>query len=237
MLAVTVGQKAPGLGGQKSRVYAVGKDLERGVVYVAAGHDHPALYSSSILLQGVSWVAGVPPPALGSRGGGGGEASGAVGVDAGGAAGGCMGGAGGVIEGAVGVSGVLQCQYQARYRQTAAECAVRLLSAAELEAFQVSRFCHGVPGRHITQRGHSASGSAGSGAAAAGGCEGIHDVHTGPFMVADLQVPLRGVAPGQMFVLYDGEVCLGSATISAFGPTLYEQQQQEQQLGGGQVLP
>lgn len=239
MLAVTVGQK-PGLGGQKSRVYAVGKDLERGVVYVAAGHDHPALYSSSILLQGVSWVAGAPPPAQGSRGGAGGGASGAAGADAGVAAAGCIGGAGGAVEGADGVSGVLQCQYQARYRQKAADCAVRLLSAEELEAFQVSRFCHSVPGLHNAQGEHSTRGSAGAGAAA-GGCEGVRGVHSGSFMVADLQVPLRGVAPGQMFVLYDGEVCLGSATILAFGPTLYEQQQQqqeqEQQRGGGQVLP
>jgi tRNA U34 2-thiouridine synthase MnmA/TrmU len=45
------------------------------------------------------------------------------------------------------------------------------------------------------------------------------------FLVADLAVPLRGIAPGQIFVMYDGPVCLGSATIMAFGPTLAEQQQ------------
>jgi tRNA U34 2-thiouridine synthase MnmA/TrmU len=45
---------------------------------------------------------------------------------------------------------------------------------------------------------------------------------TEQFFVAELAVPLRGVAPGQMFVLYDREVCLGSAVIVAHGPTLAE---------------
>jgi tRNA U34 2-thiouridine synthase MnmA/TrmU len=42
--------------------------------------------------------------------------------------------------------------------------------------------------------------------------------------VAELAVPLRGITPGQMFVLYDGEVCLGCAMIAAHGLTLAEQQ-------------
>jgi tRNA U34 2-thiouridine synthase MnmA/TrmU len=41
-------------------------------------------------------------------------------------------------------------------------------------------------------------------------------------LLAELVVPLRAVAPGQMFVMYDGDVCLGSATIVAHGPTLAE---------------
>jgi tRNA U34 2-thiouridine synthase MnmA/TrmU len=41
--------------------------------------------------------------------------------------------------------------------------------------------------------------------------------------VAELCEPLRGITPGQMFVLYDGEVCLGSAMIAAHGLTMAEQ--------------
>ena len=53
--------------------------------------------------------------------------------------------------------------------------------------------------------------------------------------------PLRHVAEQQALVLYDGEVCLGAATIVSRGPSAYDAEQQEadeQQpqatsLGGG----
>jgi tRNA-specific 2-thiouridylase len=36
----------------------------------------------------------------------------------------------------------------------------------------------------------------------------------GARVVVDLEWPLRGVAPGQAVVLYDGETVIGSATIA-----------------------
>lgn len=229
MLAVTVGQKALGLGGQATRVYVVGKDLGRGLVHVAAGHDHPALYSSRVLLQSPNWVAGGPPePLLLSDCVRAGDAAAEAapqgqsmqGADA--AAGGA-----GVVS-----SGVLRCQYQARYRQAAAECQVRVLTSEEAGAFKASRFCSSG-----SLAGHNGSGNAGLSAAhavtAAGavglqqqevqeGVAGQGQAGPGQYLIAELGVPLRGVAPGQMFVMYDGEVCLSSATIVAHGPTLAE---------------
>jgi tRNA-specific 2-thiouridylase len=37
-------------------------------------------------------------------------------------------------------------------------------------------------------------------------------------VVVDLAEPLRGVAPGQAVVLYDGDLVLGSATIVSTAP-------------------
>lgn len=242
MLAVTVGQKALGLGGQAERVYVVGKDLDRGLVHVAAGHDHPALYSSRVLLQAPNWVAGEPPQALMPCGGGAPGADLDNGGDSVSAAGEAqsikLGGQEATLaaEGADAESGVLHCQYQARYRQAAAECVIRALTAAEAAAFQASRFCSS-PSQdgNISSRGKDAGAAATrtvAAAAAAGmgttgslqeggaGQGGI--AQEGEFLLAELVVPLRAVAPGQMFVMYDGDVCLGSATIAAHGPTLAE---------------
>jgi tRNA-specific 2-thiouridylase len=181
-LAVTIGQKAAGLGGQASRVYVVGKNLTAGVVHVVAGHDHPALFSSSVLLTSPSWVAGRPPAAL-PRGVAGQQQAGTL---------------------------QLQCNYQARYRQAAEPCSVQALQPGAAP-FVSSRFCQ-----------------ASAAAAAAVGGDGSD------LLVATLPQPLRGVAPGQMFVMYDGPVCLGSAVIAAHGPTLHEQpQQQDERAAAG----
>lgn len=71
----TLGQrKGLGVGGVKGRQCADGtaeawyvarKDLERNVLYVAQGHDHPWLLSASLRAQDASWVAGSAPVAAG----------------------------------------------------------------------------------------------------------------------------------------------------------------------------
>jgi hypothetical protein len=246
MLAVTVGQKAVGLGGQKTRVYVAGKDLQQQLVYVVAGQQHPALYSSRVLLQAPNWVAGQPPAALQPAGGINLTAGGAGGVDDVPSAaaeavrdGQAVGSVG--SEGSAGAAGVLQCQYQARYRQAAADCTVSLPSAAQAAAFQASKFCSGAPlSSQLTQQAadvsmppaaataagappRTAGVAAEEGNVHAAASDGMHE-QPGQFLVADLAVPLRGIAPGQIFVMYDGPVCLGSATIVAFGPTLAELQ-------------
>lgn len=251
MLAVTVGQKAQGLGGQKSRVYVVGKDLGRGFVHVAAGHEHPALYSSTVLLRTPNWVAGQPPAQMLSgvaAGYGRAPASSNAGsisvahnaaeeaVQASQVVSGSENVTGAELEGS---AGVLRCQYQARYRQPAAQCTVRALTAPEAAAFEVSRFCSAGP-LALSAGGAKVDSAASSAAvpAAEVAADGLVEVPAslsaqsaemqegcGEFLVAELSMPLRGVAPGQMFVLYDGEVCLGSATIVAHGPTLAEQRQ------------
>lgn len=69
----TLGQrKGLGVGGVKGRQrddgtaeawYVARKDLERNVLYVVQGHDHPWLLSGSLRAQDVSWVAGQVPAA------------------------------------------------------------------------------------------------------------------------------------------------------------------------------
>ncbi len=50
-------------GGEHLAWYAARKDLERNVLYVVQGHDHPALLASRLTAADLSWVAGEPPPA------------------------------------------------------------------------------------------------------------------------------------------------------------------------------
>ena len=41
--------------------FVVAKDVANNVLYVAQGHDHPALLTQRLLADGVTWIAGVPP--------------------------------------------------------------------------------------------------------------------------------------------------------------------------------
>ncbi len=69
----TLGQRQGlGIGGVKGRADAGGehapwfvarKDLERNVLVVVQGHEHPALLSSALRAEDVSWVAGAAPAA------------------------------------------------------------------------------------------------------------------------------------------------------------------------------
>ncbi|TGD75275.1 tRNA 2-thiouridine(34) synthase MnmA [Mangrovimicrobium sediminis] len=62
----TIGQRQGlGIGGLAEHGdapwYVVGKDLERNVLLVAQGNDHPALFSDSLATGDIYWVAGEPP--------------------------------------------------------------------------------------------------------------------------------------------------------------------------------
>ncbi len=59
------GLKDPGgtrAGGEHAPWFVARKDLERNVLQVVAGHDHPWLMSSRLVGGDASWVAGKPPP-------------------------------------------------------------------------------------------------------------------------------------------------------------------------------
>lgn len=57
----TIGQRRGlGIGGAGEAWFVVGKDVERNVVLVEQGEDHPALYQKSLKAFDVSWV-GAPP--------------------------------------------------------------------------------------------------------------------------------------------------------------------------------
>jgi tRNA-specific 2-thiouridylase len=61
----TIGQrKGLGLGGQGEPWFVVGKDIERNVVIVERGEQHPALYSEELWADELSFVAGTSPQSL-----------------------------------------------------------------------------------------------------------------------------------------------------------------------------
>lgn len=57
----TLGQrKGLGIGGAGEAWFVVGKDLERSVVYVEQGADHPALYCDDLVATDLSWIGEQP---------------------------------------------------------------------------------------------------------------------------------------------------------------------------------
>jgi len=121
LMYYTIGQRQGlGIGGAGDAWYVVAKDMAHNVLYVAQGHDHPALFSSWLRTETVHWIAAPPPLPL-------------------------------------------RCTAKTRYRQADQDCTVEALTANTL--------------------------------------------------TIQFAQPQRAVTPGQAVVLYDGEVCLGGATI------------------------
>lgn len=59
----TIGQRRGlGIGGAGDAWFVVGKDRDKGIVYVEQGDDHPALYAADLRAEEVSWVG--PEPKL-----------------------------------------------------------------------------------------------------------------------------------------------------------------------------
>jgi len=58
----TIGQrKGMGIGGPGEAWFVVGKDVEKNIVYVEQGEDHPALLTNSLKLCEPTWVSGSAP--------------------------------------------------------------------------------------------------------------------------------------------------------------------------------
>ncbi|MGF3103827.1 tRNA 2-thiouridine(34) synthase MnmA [Rossellomorea sp. DUT-2] len=58
LMYYTIGQRhGLGIGGAGDPWFAIGKDLERNVLYVGQSFEHPALYSDSILATDVHWTS------------------------------------------------------------------------------------------------------------------------------------------------------------------------------------
>jgi tRNA-specific 2-thiouridylase len=171
MIPWTLGQRAR-LPGRPAAYFVAGKQLQEGVVWVAQGHEHPALYSRQVLLGPPSWVAGSAPPALQQK-----HTEGQIG----------------------GATPQLSCHAKARYRQQAVACSVGAMpqQAVERAAFRASRF-------------HTSPSLEQSVPAA------------GEYLQASFVDAQRGLTPGQAFVMYDGDVCLGSSMVLAPGVTDWE---------------
>ncbi len=66
LMFYTLGQRQGlGIGGRRGASeepwYVIGKDLERNVLVVAQGHDHPLLYRRGLETRNVHWIAGEAP--------------------------------------------------------------------------------------------------------------------------------------------------------------------------------
>jgi len=62
LMYYTLGQRQGlGIGGAGAPWYVARKDPARNILYVAQGHDHPALFSRWLTAAELSWVAGAPP--------------------------------------------------------------------------------------------------------------------------------------------------------------------------------
>ena len=58
----TIGQRQGlGIGGDGEPWYVTEKDVNRNIVYVVQGHDHPALMKKVVHAEQLSWVTGIPP--------------------------------------------------------------------------------------------------------------------------------------------------------------------------------
>ncbi|MBA2367690.1 MAG: tRNA 2-thiouridine(34) synthase MnmA [Candidatus Protochlamydia sp.] len=59
----TLGQrKGLGIGGPGEAWFVVGKNNERGIVYIEQGADHPALYCDDLVATDLTWVGKMPSP-------------------------------------------------------------------------------------------------------------------------------------------------------------------------------
>ena len=59
----TLGQrKGLGIGGAGEAWFVVGKEMEKGIVFVEQGADHPALYCDELIATELTWVSGEAPP-------------------------------------------------------------------------------------------------------------------------------------------------------------------------------
>ena len=63
LMYYTIGQRhGLGIGGPGGPWYVADKSLSDNVLYVVAGHDHPALYSAQLKVRDLHWVGGTVPP-------------------------------------------------------------------------------------------------------------------------------------------------------------------------------
>ncbi len=62
LMYYTLGQRQGlGIGGPGEPWFVAAKDLQHNLLTVVQGHDHPALYSQSVQVEQLSWIAGAPP--------------------------------------------------------------------------------------------------------------------------------------------------------------------------------
>ncbi|GAB4823030.1 hypothetical protein N2152v2_010076 [Parachlorella kessleri] len=215
ILTVTLGQR-PGIGGAAERTYVAGKDMVNRVVYVCQGHDHPALLTRTALLRMPHWLSPQHQHLLAEQ-------------------------------------GFLRCQYKARYRQQLGGCTlVPAMLPATAAAIGATGSCvtagtcshssssssgGGYPSSSRWHEGEEHASTTAAAPAAAAGQPFQPSTYTRllpqdeavlpGYLVALFDQPEWGVTPQQAFVVFDGEVCVGSALIAVPGKALQGDSEEE----------
>jgi tRNA-specific 2-thiouridylase len=62
LMHYTIGQrKGLNIGGNEDRIFVVGKDLDKNVLYIAHGDNNKYLYSNSAVIEDVNWISDNKP--------------------------------------------------------------------------------------------------------------------------------------------------------------------------------
>ncbi|KAI3426035.1 hypothetical protein D9Q98_008003 [Chlorella vulgaris] len=210
--AVTHGQR-PGIGGAPERVYAVGKDVVQGIVYVAHGGQHPALLCTAALLRTPHWLSWEHAARLAARGWLRCEYRARYGQQP------------------------KPCTLHALDTQAAAELASRAAEAADATAALPAELAAGPAAADASCAAGAAAAPDAAGAAEAAGEAAARlgfqasaycrlrpedSVALPSYLVVQFDSPATAITPQQAFVLYDQERCLGTALIAQPGRSLHE---------------
>lgn len=177
------------------------------MVYVAQGRDHPALLCTAALLRTPHWLSPAHARQLAE-------------------------------------AGSLRCQYKARYGQQPRACTLHAIDRGAAAAVaDAAVAAAAAPAATVAEAPswaaqaaawETAGPAAGAEAEAAAACLGFapsafcrlhaEDAGASPsYLVAVFDEPAGAITPQQAFVLYDGELCLGTALIAQPGRSLFEQ--------------
>ncbi|PRW33801.1 tRNA 2-thiouridine(34) synthase isoform B [Chlorella sorokiniana] len=200
--AVTHGQR-PGIGGAHDRVYCVGKDVVEGVVYVAAGREHPALLCTTALLRTPHWLSAAHARQLAEHGSLRCEYKARYGHQ----------------------------PRPCTLYPISQEAAASLAAAAAAAAAGASREPAGAAVAEAAAAADAAGHAEAEAAAERLGFRRSSFCRLQPedsrvlptYLVARFDEPAAAITPQQAFVLYDGEQCLGAALIALPGASLHEQ--------------
>ena len=101
------------------------------------------------------------------------------------------------------LDGALDCEYKARYGQKPGKCTLKMVHSEEdavEKGFRKSKYC---------------------------GLQAVDSKISEGYVVVNFDVPAESITPQQEFVMYDGDVCIGSAAIAMPGETLHEERAKE----------
>ena len=169
--------------------YVISKDRNTGTIYIGKGSNHSALFVQNAAVINFSWISGHAPASLPSNNG---KSNGD---------GDSRGDSNGDSDENGNESGVMVCECRVRYRSELVGCDVMLSSS--LMSSSSSLLLSSVDSVDDERRSEKEKKEKKEGVSA--------EMKSGIFV--RFHEPQKAVAPGQILVLYDNDVCLGGGTI------------------------